>query len=111
VANLEQIVQKIIRAGFSRKTPCALVENGTKEEERFISGRLDNIVKRARDEAARPPAILVVGEVVRLSDRVTKRLGETRPRVVKLQCFPNRGKPVLSERGSVQAMVRSTRGS
>lgn len=111
VANLERIVQKIIQAGFSRETPCALIENGTKEGERFIPGRLDNIVKKARDEVVRPPAILVVGEVVRLSDRVTKRLGETRPRVVKLQCFPNRKKPVLSEKGSVQAVVRSTRGS
>lgn len=97
VANLEQIVQKIIEAGvFPRETPCALIENGTKKKERIISGSLDNITEKAREEVARPPAILVVGEAVALRDRITKPVGQARRKVVELQAYSNRKKVGLS---------------
>ena len=111
VANLEQIVQKIIQAGFSRGTPCALIENGTKEEERFIWGRLDNIVKKARDEAVRPPAILVVGEVVKLRYRIIKANRGGLWKVVEFQGYSNRKKAALSQRRSGQTAVPSTQRS
>lgn len=109
VANLEQIVQKIIEAGvFPRETPCALIENGTKKEERIISGRLDSIVKRAREEVVRPPAILVVGEVVGLRDRIAKPVGQARRKVVELHAYSNRKKVGRPQGRSGHTAVPST---
>ncbi len=109
VANLEQIVQKIITVGFSRRTPCALIENGTKEGERFISGRLSNIVKKARDRVIRPPALLVVGEVVNLRCRIMERVGRAGQKVIELQGYSDRKKEFTSQRGSGQTAFPSTR--
>jgi uroporphyrin-III C-methyltransferase len=109
--NLEQIVQKIITVGFSRRTPCALIENGTKEGERFISGRLSNIVKKARDRVIRPPALLVVGEVVNLRCRIMERVGRAGRKVIELQGYSNRKKEFPSQRGSGQTAFPSTRRS
>lgn len=66
VANLEQIVQRLLEAGRDPETPCVLIEKGTLAEQRAIHGRLSDVVQKARIEQVRAPAVFVVGEVVRL---------------------------------------------
>jgi uroporphyrin-III C-methyltransferase len=88
VANLEKIVQKIIGSGtFPPETPCAMIEKGTYGGERVIADRLDRIAKRARKEAIRPPAILVIGEVVTLRDSITKPVGKAQQKVIEFRRF------------------------
>jgi len=112
VTNLEQIVEKIIGAGvFPRETPCMLVENGTKREERFVSGCLDNIAKKAREQVVRPPAILIVGEVVKLRDRITKPFGEIRQKVTRLQGYSKQTKTGVSQEKHGKTVVPSTQRS
>lgn len=88
VKNLERIVQRIVGSGvFPSTTPCALIENGTHGEERVIAGCLESIVRRARQEVVEPPAVLVVGEVVRLRDRIAMPLGEIEGHLIDLQGY------------------------
>ncbi len=110
VANLKQIVHKILEAGFSSRTPCALIENGTKEGERFISGRLNNIVQKARDEAVSPPALFVVGEVVQLRNRIIKPVLQDRKKVVDIRGYSNRKRAVFSWRKPTKPIYSPHRG-
>jgi uroporphyrinogen-III synthase len=49
------------------------VEKGGWPQQRMISGSLENIAAKARDAKIEPPAILVVGDVVKLAERLAPR--------------------------------------
>ena len=66
MARLASIVDGLLAAGRRAGTPAALVRWATLPEQRVVAGTLGTIVDRARRAGLRPPALLVVGEVVRL---------------------------------------------
>lgn len=68
VENLEAIAAELLAAGRAADTPAALIHRGTTPRQRTVIGRLDNIVELAR--GVPPPALLVVGQVVALRDRL-----------------------------------------
>lgn len=70
VRNIKKVISAILRSGRPKKTPCAFIERGTQENERIITGRLDNIVDRARKYRIRPPSIFIVGEVVNYGKKI-----------------------------------------
>ncbi len=72
VSRLEQNVGALITAGKSPQTPAAMVEKGGWPEQRMIAGTLADIAKRARSEKIESPAILVVGDVVRLASTLAR---------------------------------------
>ncbi len=63
---LGEVVARLREHGRAPETPVALVENGTLPSERVVAGTLADIVERASRARVRPPAVIVVGEVVRL---------------------------------------------
>ena len=67
VGQVGTIEHKLIAHG---RSPVALVENGTRPEQRVAIGRLGGM-KSLRDEHdIRPPAMLFVGEVAALAARL-----------------------------------------
>ncbi len=60
----------LIAHGRGADTPAALVENGTTRAQRVVTGTLATLPNKARWAAVKPPALLIVGEVVALSDRL-----------------------------------------
>ncbi|WP_390532383.1 uroporphyrinogen-III C-methyltransferase [Sulfurisphaera ohwakuensis] len=50
----------------------AIIENGTTEKQRVITGRLKDLSKLIIEHEIRPPAIIVVGDVVKLRDKLWK---------------------------------------
>ncbi len=88
VSTLPAITGQLIRHGRSRATPCAVIEWGTLPRQRTVTGTLATIASRCRQANLKPPAVLVVGEVVRLRRRLNwferkplfgKRIVVTRP--------------------------------
>ena len=77
VKNLPDITQKLIANGRSPETPVALIRWGTTPSQTTVTGTLDNIAQRAKKVDLKPPAIIVVGEVVQL--RNTLKWFEKRP--------------------------------
>lgn len=73
VANLPQIVDKLIMHGRSPDTPAALIRNGTKSEQAVTVTTLAD----APYVNVQPPAIFVVGEVVNFREKL--KWFETRP--------------------------------
>ncbi len=68
VKNLDQITEALMRHGKSPQTPAALIRRGTLPDQDILTGTLSTIVDMAKDNRFKPPAILVVGQVVSLRE-------------------------------------------
>jgi uroporphyrinogen III methyltransferase/synthase len=66
VANLAQIAAELIKNGRPPTTPAALIRQGTTPQQRTLVGSLENIATLAERENFQPPAVFLVGEVVKL---------------------------------------------
>ncbi|WP_041274598.1 uroporphyrinogen-III C-methyltransferase [Desulforamulus reducens] len=97
MANLPAICTRLMEFGRSTETPVALIRWGTRPEQRTLIGTLENIHQRALEANFKNPAVIVVGEVVKLRE--------------KLAWFENRpmfGKRVIVTRSREQASVLSS---
>lgn len=95
---LGAITGQLIAHGRAAETPAALVQWGTHPWQRTLTGTLADIASRAAAAGFEAPAVIVVGEVVRLRER--------------LRWFDNRplfGKRVLVTRARAQASALSER--
>ena len=70
LASLHEICVGLVRHGLDAGTPAALVAQGTTESQRVIEGCLGNLPAHAEDAVFHAPALLIVGEVVRLRERL-----------------------------------------
>ncbi len=72
VARMADIAGELTGAGFPADTPYAIVENGTRPEQRIVRGILSDLPRAAPESGIRSPAILFVGEsAVLLSSEIT----------------------------------------
>ncbi len=69
VGRLEEISTELIEAGRDPDTPVACVRWGTVPEQRTITGTLEDIADRVAEAGLKPPAIIVVGDVVALREK------------------------------------------
>ncbi len=67
VGQLDVLAQKLISHGRQPDTAFALIENGSRPEQRVLSGTLAQLPHLARAHAIRSPALLIVGEVASLA--------------------------------------------
>lgn len=70
VSGLERVRTRLLAHGRAASTPCALVENGSRPEQRVVVGTLDDLPALARRHDVRSPALLFVGEVAALAARL-----------------------------------------
>jgi len=70
ISNLGSIVTSLLENGRDPHTPAAVIRWGTTNQQRTIVGTLSNIVQKVEEENLRPPAILIVGEVVSLREKL-----------------------------------------
>jgi uroporphyrin-III C-methyltransferase len=68
LAGLDRLAAGLIAAGKDRATPAAVISAGTLPEQDVVSGELAEIARLAA--GLEPPALVVVGEVVRLAARL-----------------------------------------
>lgn len=96
MANLPHIVDRLIENGRSADTPIALIRWGTRPEQETLVGTLADIVEKVRAAHFKNPAIIIVGEVVTLRDKLSW-----------FEKKPLFGKRVLVTRSREQASVLS----
>jgi uroporphyrinogen III methyltransferase/synthase len=86
--NLDDFSQQLLSAGLPGETPAAIIERGTRPQQRVLKGRLDNIAETARRKSLVAPATLYVGESVRSAGQLNwferrplfgRRIINTRP--------------------------------
>lgn len=66
VQNLSYISEQLLIHGKSPSTPAAIIEWGTTEKQRTVTGTLDTIERIANESSITHPSIIVIGEVVKL---------------------------------------------
>jgi len=80
VQTLERVTDGLLAGGLPPDTPAVIVENGTRDEQRIVDGKLADIAGLARAAGVGSPAMLFAGEVVGLNRRPAAReVARSRP--------------------------------
>jgi uroporphyrin-III C-methyltransferase len=66
VANLGKIAEVLIRNGKAGSTMVAIIERGLRKDRRVTTGSLATIAEVAKKKGIQPPAVIVIGDVVKL---------------------------------------------
>lgn len=64
VSNGALIAERLIAAGLAAQTPVAIIENGTRSDERVIEATLATLGQALRVSRIEAPALVLIGEVV-----------------------------------------------
>ncbi len=70
VKNMDVLVKKLMENGRSPDTPVAVIRWGTRPDQKTITGTLRDIADIVKEKDIKPPAVMVVGEVVKLRKRL-----------------------------------------
>lgn len=70
ISNLPLLVEGFARHGVSMQTDIALIENGTRPDQRVITGTLGDIADKAKAEDVKSPTMIIIGSVVQLRDKL-----------------------------------------
>ncbi|MFH1002908.1 MAG: uroporphyrinogen-III C-methyltransferase [Chloroflexota bacterium] len=74
---LPHIVSRLMENGRPPQTPVAVIKDGTRPGQQTVTGHLSDIVDRVQAHGLKPPAVIVVGDVVKL--RESLRWYDNRP--------------------------------
>ena len=74
VGRLDGIARALIDGGRPPSTPAALVVEATTPRQSVVEAPLDGIAEAAREARVEPPALLVVGDVVAVRERIAPAL-------------------------------------
>jgi uroporphyrinogen III methyltransferase/synthase len=99
---LAEVTARLVTSGRAPETPAAVIADGTLPSQKTIVGTLSDLAERAKSAHLRPPALVVVGEVVRLAPSlswfaarplhgarvlVTRAAGAAEPTVARLEAL------------------------
>jgi siroheme synthase len=71
VGSLKSTSKFLIEGGLSPSLPVAVVEWGTTKNQRRLVGTLGSIAELAQKNGVKPPAVVIVGEVVNLGSKLS----------------------------------------
>ena len=89
IKNLPMITENLIKHGRAATAPVAVVRWASTPEQQTVTGTLADICDKVREVGIKPPALVVIGEVVRLREKLDwfgkkplfgKRIAVTRSR-------------------------------
>lgn len=75
-SKLQSIVKDLLRSGWPRGSAVAVIASGTLPNQKVVTGTLSDIGAKVRkvSKTLSPPAMIVVGDVVRLREKIGKGL-------------------------------------
>jgi uroporphyrinogen III methyltransferase / synthase len=68
--NLDAIARRLIAHGLGESTPVAVVQDGTRPTQRTCVGTLATIAEETQRARIGPPAVVVIGDVVKVRERI-----------------------------------------
>jgi uroporphyrin-III C-methyltransferase / precorrin-2 dehydrogenase / sirohydrochlorin ferrochelatase len=72
VEHIGAVVTELLRHGRDPGTPVSVIADGTLPTQRTISSTLEQVERRVREGGLRPPAVIVVGDVVEIAAEITE---------------------------------------
>ena len=70
LARIDVICEQLVAGGMSVDTPVAVIQNGTMPNHTMITGTVGNIARKIRTHKIKPPANIIIGDVVNLSKTI-----------------------------------------
>lgn len=70
VERIKEIAEALLRDGRSPETPVMVVQDGTLPTQRAVTATLSTVAERVTAAGVRPPAIVIVGEVVKVGQEI-----------------------------------------
>ncbi len=71
VGSLESTANSLMEGGLSSDIPVAVIEWGTTKKQRSLIASLGTIAKEIQKKNVKPPAVIVIGEVVNLGSKLS----------------------------------------
>lgn len=71
IGGATEICRQMIAHGLPASTPVAIVRRGTLPDQRTLSATLGTLAQRIAESSIKPPALIVVGSVVGLRDKLS----------------------------------------
>lgn len=68
---LESTAAKLMEGGLNAETPVAIIEQGTSAKQRSVIGKLGTIAQTAKERNVKPPAVIVIGQVAKLGEKLS----------------------------------------
>lgn len=68
---LSIICKELIAHGMPTSMPIALVQKATTPDQKVVTGTLENMPKLVKSAEIKPPTLIIVGEVVKLHDKLS----------------------------------------
>jgi len=88
VANLPRIITSLLDGGWPARTKIAAIENGTRYNQKVVTGTLEDFPEKVEAADIRPPCVFVVGKVVELHQRLD--WFSRKPRILLLGTHPEK---------------------
>jgi uroporphyrin-III C-methyltransferase/precorrin-2 dehydrogenase/sirohydrochlorin ferrochelatase len=76
LGKLDSLMKEFVAKGGDPKLPAAIVDNGTRPNQRVVTGTVETIAGLAARAELQGPAIIILGTVVTLRDKL---VSETAP--------------------------------
>ena len=70
LAGLAEICEQLITRGISAKMPIAIIQQGTTQRQRVVTGTLSDIAEKVELAKLKPPCLTIIGEVVLLREKL-----------------------------------------
>ena len=70
LSRLGIICKELVSGGIDKKTPVAVIQDGTTSKQKMIIGTVSNIAQKVTRSKIEPPSIIIIGKVVSLSKTI-----------------------------------------
>ena len=70
LSRIDIICKQLIQGGMDKKTPVAVIQNGTTPKQKTITGTVSNIASLVKKNKITPPTNIIIGKVVDLSKTI-----------------------------------------
>ncbi|MBO5488027.1 MAG: uroporphyrinogen-III C-methyltransferase [Eubacterium sp.] len=74
LSKLGEIANRLMEAGMAPTQSVAVISHGTMPQQQCVAGQLENIEQKVKEEKITSPAIIVVGDVVRMQGKINQDL-------------------------------------
>lgn len=68
--NIEYIIKNLLKHGINPLTLCAVISKGTSARQKVVVSEVANIIDKLKEEKLSSPALIVIGEVVNLREKL-----------------------------------------
>ena len=99
LSKLEEITTNLLKNGMDANTPVAVVSSAASTKQQTCEATLNTIHEKVKQEKLSSPAVIVVGEVVKLQKQIQKPEDTTCHLVTKIGDQPSKLAQILKDHG------------